>query len=389
MVLKILFISHSSKFYGAENSLLDLLSHLDRKRFELYLVCPREGILSEKAQEIRIKTFFIKHKPWITGKTKTWKQFCYIPFYLFSIFNTIKIAKNLKIDLIYTNTSTIIHGAVAAKILSIPHIWHIRETLGITYASIFGNKILLKIVDYFSSKIILNSRNTHSFFNACKVGKTEIIYNGIDINHAKGIEEISKNTSLLMQKYSLNKNDTLIGMCGNIHDGKGQKELILAMPIILKSIPDTKLLIVGDDSIKNNPYCSEIKDLCNNLNLNANVIFTGFQKDMIPIYSILNLLVLLSNDEPFGRVLIEAMSYKIPVIATNVGGVKEIIKNEVNGILIDSREPTLVANTVVNLLKDKDKMSILGNEGRKTVIDFFEIKKSIQAIENSIINLCS
>jgi len=136
-----------------------------------------------------------------------------------------------------------------------------------------------------------------------KKQKTEIVYNGIDIRKVKNNKHISRDLLLFRKKYSLKKTDVLIGIVGSINKSKGQRELILAMPIIIKSIPSVKLLIVGDDNSKNHYYCSEIKTLCNNMSLNNYIIFTGFQKNMMPIYSLLHLLVSLSQNESFGRVL--------------------------------------------------------------------------------------
>lgn len=387
MPLKILFVSHSSEFYGAENSLFDILFNLDRNLFEPYLIVPRKGILSIKAQEIGIKIFFVKHKQWVTGKRSAWKQFFYIPFHVISTINVRKIAKHHRIDLVYTNTSTIIHAALAARSLALPHIWHIRESLGTTYVLILGSKILLKVINYLSSKIILNSKNTYNFFKPCNRDKTEIIYNGLDISKKCLKNNISSNDHTLKDQFSLHENDLLVGMVGSINERKNQRDLILAMPIILQLFPNTKLLIIGDNK-SDNLYCSEIKNLCNRMHLNEHVVFTGFMEDLRPIYSILNLLVLLSSDEPFGRVLIEAMSFNVPVIATNVGGVNEIINNGINGILIEKRDPFIVANAIIDLLNDKEKSHKLVNAGRETVVMNFDIKKSIVAIQNIIINLC-
>ena len=145
--------------------------------------------------------------------------------------------------------------------------------------------------------------------------------------------------------------------------------------------PSAKFLIVGKTIIGDSHYGQELTDLVNKLGLNRHIIFTGFRTDMSNIMAALDILVSASWEEPFGRTIIESMAAGKPVIATNAGGVPDIIENGVNGILVPPRNPQRLADGVLKVLNDLELGKKLGDAGRKAVKQRFSLEKQMRKIE--------
>jgi glycosyltransferase involved in cell wall biosynthesis len=156
---------------------------------------------------------------------------------------------------------------------------------------------------------------------------------------------------------------------------------MLAMKTILLKFPNTKLKIVGDGSEVN-----FLKDLADKINISNSVIFFGKFTNVIPFYSRMDIFVLPSILEGFGIVLLEAMAAGIPVVATNVDGIKEVVINMTNGLLVPSKNPEAIAQAVMRLIEDPEltnKIVVNGFERAKQ----FDIQNHIMKLEQLYANL--
>lgn len=117
------------------------------------------------------------------------------------------------------------------------------------------------------------------------------------------------------------------------------------------------------------------------LNIGDKVIFTGWREDIPDILSILDILVLASLNEAVGRVILEAGAVGKPAVATKVGGVPEIIKDGVTGILVPSKDPEVMARAVVELLNDKARRDAMGRAAKEWVCSNFSDKKMVERLD--------
>lgn len=199
----------------------------------------------------------------------------------------------------------------------------------------------LKDIDYF----VCVSQELKEFYES-KLRGTNCIYipNVID--------------NLPNKTTSLNKN-ILINV-GRLEKEKGQSDLIDVVAIVKKKINNIKLYLIGDGSLR-----SKLEEKVKSLNLEENVIFTGFiSKDDMEKYLVdSKLFVLTSYTESFGLVLLEAMSYKVPCIAfDSANGAKHLLDNGV-GVLIKDRNKDEMANNIIRLLNDKEKLNKISEKG--------------------------
>ena len=142
-------------------------------------------------------------------------------------------------------------------------------------------------------------------------------------------------------------------------------------------IPGARFLIIGEGSLR-----QELTERSKRLGIEGKVIFTGWRDDIPDILPVLDILVLTSLNEAVGRVLLEAGSAGKPVVATDVGGVSEILKNGETGILVPPKNPQKIAEAVIDLLKDEAKRHRMGNAAKDWVKGNFDEKMMLKKIDN-------
>jgi glycosyltransferase involved in cell wall biosynthesis len=165
---------------------------------------------------------------------------------------------------------------------------------------------------------------------------------------------------------------------GQISPHKGQSDAIEALALVRRSHPDTRLLIVG--SVKfassatrfdNRSYGDELTELVARLQLVDAVTFLGERDDVAEILAAVDVLLVPSWYEPFGRVALEAMVMGVPVIATSVGGTREFVIERVDGLVRDPRRPDLWAAAITELLDDPELRARMGEAGRRRALADF------------------
>jgi len=173
------------------------------------------------------------------------------------------------------------------------------------------------------------------------------------------------------------KADTLtIGIIGRLTPLKGHDYFLKAVSIVSRSIPHIKALIVGDAPKGKEKYLEDMKLLCRRLGIANIVEFVGHSDDVAQIFNRLDALVLSSVvPEGFGRVIIEAQAMGVPVVATRVGGVVDIVEDSVNGILAYPRDANSLAEGILKVLRDAPLAQRLALEARKVVEEKFTLDK--------------
>lgn len=205
-----------------------------------------------------------------------------------------------------------------------------------------------------------------------------VIHNGVDIDK---FNKLNINESKqVRRKFGLTENDKIVLFVGRHIFEKGIEYLIRALPKVRELVPDLKAIVVGDGPDRQN-----LEKLSRRLNLDDIVIFPGFlsEDDLILAYLISDVLVLPTLGglvEAFGIVLIEAMAMETPVVATNVGGISEVVKNGVTGILVEPKNSDQIAEALIRLLSDVDMMLKMGSAGRQRVEENFVWKNAVSRI---------
>ncbi|HAJ57721.1 MAG TPA: lipopolysaccharide heptosyltransferase II [Candidatus Omnitrophica bacterium] len=168
----------------------------------------------------------------------------------------------------------------------------------------------------------------------------------------------------------------LIGVIGRITPIKGQIYFLKALAKVLRSLPHVKAQLVGSVSAGKDNYMEELEVCIRRLGLSDSIKFLGLRRDIPELLSHMDCLVMPSiAEESFGRVIVEAQASGVPVVATRVGGVVEIIDDGKDGILVHPRDPDGLAEAILRILKDPEFAYELACAGRKKVEDKFSLEK--------------
>ena len=331
---KILLLHSSNDLYGASKIFLQLIDLFVSKDFNVHVVLPEKGKLDDflikKNIKIEYNELGVLRKKYLTPLGLINR--------LFSNIKAIKFLSNYiktySIDLVYTNTSTILCGGIAAKRNDIHSLFHIHEIpTGNKLYEFFSGKIINRI----SSKVLTVSNSVKShWLKNINENKIEKIYNGIV---CKKIDSLKKTDR--------DQDDFVITSVARLIPYKGHMYLIEIADELLKKYPKFRFLIVGDTLPSYVSYEKSVKQKVNDLGLENKIKFLGFRNDISSILKQSDLFIHPAiAPDPLPTVLFESLYNDLPSVATNLGGAIEILDNGNNGLLIPFNDSRKAANLI-------------------------------------------
>jgi len=202
----------------------------------------------------------------------------------------------------------------------------------------------------------------------------EVVPSGIDFSPFEQVES----RDFLRREFSFAPDDFLVGIVAQLEDHKGHRYLIEAAKILKERTSKIKIVIVGKGSLE-----LELDQQARDLHVNDLVYFLGFRDDVPRIMASLDLFVLSSYLEGLGTSIMDAMASRLPVVATAVGGIPEIVVNNQTGILVPSRNPHALAEAILKLYGDREFGQRLAHNGYAVVHEKF----SAEAMAGRIIDV--
>jgi glycosyltransferase involved in cell wall biosynthesis len=173
----------------------------------------------------------------------------------------------------------------------------------------------------------------------------------------------------------------VIGLTGRFTPMKGHREFLAAAKFLVNQVKlPLKFLVVGDASEGEKAFQEEILKLAEDSGLSKYLIFTGFRKDVKEMMAVMDILAFPSHKEAFGNVLIEAMAMKLPVVASNSGGVPDIVLDGITGILIPPKDAHALAEGLQNLIESPDLRKEMGMKGRERVKKNYDFNQYINQL---------
>jgi glycosyltransferase involved in cell wall biosynthesis len=157
--------------------------------------------------------------------------------------------------------------------------------------------------------------------------------------------------------------------------------MIQALPAILKNDPDVYYLIVGTGT-----HQDSLKAEAEKAGINDRVIFAGMRKDIPRLLAASDIFVLPTLTEALPTVLAEAMASHLPIIATSVGGVPEMVENGQNGLLVEPEKPDVLSEACIHLLTSPEERHTMGENGWKVVSNKFNIQNQVENLKLVYLN---
>ena len=342
MTKKILFVHPSNELYGSDRSLLRLVSSLDKNAYKPYVFVPNdlpyEGLLTKELSKVNIEYYEI-NLGILRRMYRNPKGMAIFGFNtLLSAFRIARFCRQNKINLIHTNSTAVFSGALAARLANIPHVWHVRE---IIVKPQWLNKSVAWMLDKLSTTIIAVS--TPVMENLLSVqpqleGKIQIIHNGMSADPFFNVSQ--QEVDQIRQAWDIQKNDIVIGMVGRISAWKGQEFLLNGASTILKTTPNSHLVMVGGVVPGENWRREALVKQSRSLGVANRVHIEDFRLDIPAVLSAFDIFVLPSiRPDPFPGVVLEAMFSAKPVVATAHGGAIEQVEIDMTGMLISAKNP--------------------------------------------------
>jgi len=330
---KILILHSSNDLYGASKIFIQTCDLLHNANYEIHVMLPSKGPLDELID----KNILINYHNLGVLRKKYLNPLGLFNRFIINIkaisFLSDYVKKN-KINLVYTNTSTIISAAVAAKKNKIPSLFHVHE---IPISNKIYEIFIGKIINRYSSKVLTVSESVKKhWLKYIEVKKIERIYNGIIF---------SKTDSLVERERD--QDDFVITSVARIIPYKGHGYLIDIANELIEKSKKFKFLIVGDTLPSYSYYEKNLKQKVKKLGLENHIKFLGFREDVSSILKQSDLFIHPAiAPDPLPTVLFESLHNDLPSVATNLGGAIEILDNGNNGLLIPYNDPKKAADLI-------------------------------------------
>jgi L-malate glycosyltransferase len=367
--MRVLYLNHTGLVSGGERSLLDMLAGLPEGVSPL-VACPR-GPLGNAAGNLGIPVFSVAETA-ASLRLHPWHSLQGVAQILSAGISVRRLVRREGVDLIHANSIRAgLMAVVSARLGGPPVVVHIRECLPRTRVANVVRRTLL----HEAAVLISNSNYTAANFSYPNNSTVPLtIYNPIDL-HRFNPQLISPTQA--RARLGLGESTPVIGVIAQITPWKGQDDAIRCAAFLRPAWPDLRLLIVGKVTFDsratrydNVAYASSLRRLIDELNLGDRVQFLGEREDVPQVMRALDILLIPSWEEPFGRVVIEAMAMETAIVATARGGPAEVIADGVQGRLLPPRQPKRWADVVGQLLADPVRRGEMVRRSRKVATSF-------------------
>jgi glycosyltransferase involved in cell wall biosynthesis len=370
--IRILYIHPSLAFGGAEVLRRDLIKNKESQKFEISILCLEKiGELGEEIKKLGVPVYCLNE----SSKPYNFKATIALFFFLW---------KN-SFDIVQTSLfNANFHGRIAAFLARVPIIFSEEHSEHYQYNSlkflpyIWADKILSLVTE----RIICccgSLREDIIKLERIRPDKFITILSAVDLDGLK--VQIPKQE--VLSALGVAKGDFIIGNIGSMSPRKGHEFLIHAFSLVKKKIPNTKLILVGNE---NQSVKERLLNLAKKLDIYSSIRFLGRQENCADYYGVMDVFVLSSLCEGIPLVILEAIKMGVPVVSTNVGGISEIIVNNETGILVPPRNAEKLSESIIELLNDGEKRSKLADNAKKECLIRVKPKRYIEELENLYYN---
>ena len=376
---RILFVDQSGAPGGGELSLLEIAKHC---REACRVVLLSDGLFRTLLEEAAVPVTVLPAPPAFIGIARAHAG----ARELRAVAAIFRLARRLARlaeghDLIYANTQkAMIVAALAGRLTRKPVIWHLRDILSSDHFGRAQRWAAVRLANLWVSRVIANSTATAEAFVAAggDRARVSVVYNGIDpaaFAPATGERQMRLRADLGLGR------EPLVAAFGRLSPWKGQHVLIDALTLL----PGVHALIVGAALYGEDAYADELRRQVQAKGLAGRVHFLGFRRDIADLISLASVVAHTSvSPEPFGRVLVEGMLARRPVVASRAGGAVEVIEDGTSGLLVPPADPGALAGAVASLLNDEAKARRIAANGHERARRLFSLQAMLVRIEQEV-----
>lgn len=384
--VRVLFLSHGGGLYGAQQMLLDAIATVDRQWVAPVLATePGSPLARACPPDVTVVDAGVLNH-WVPTSSNVGRQrrIRYTAGAVKGLFKGVlhlrQIIRDQRIDLVYSNTVTVVEGALAARTMGLPHVWHIHEPVR-------GNDELLPLlpwplyqtlIDRLADRIIVPARTLLPEYRL-RHTPVQVIYNGTKL---LALPERENQRQLVGELLGIEPDAPIVGTVGALHPRKDHPTFLRAAAQVARHMPHARFVICG----RGDPArFEELSNLAAELGIGPSVrLVRDWQGPIHDLLAAFNVLVVSSVQESFGLTAVEALTVGTPVVATRCGGPEETIQQGTTGLLVPVGDPGAMATAVGLLLENPDRAHAMGAAGRVDVAARFSLSRYGAEIEQVI-----
>ena len=351
--MKILHINTERTWRGGEQQTLNLLVGLNERRIACHLVCQAGSPMEAKAAGAGVDVFPITMRGEIDPAAG---------------FRIRKLIHKFNYNILHSHTSHAHSLAFLASIGSgVTRLVTRRVDFSIfrhSFLKLSGIKYRF-MADYYIA--ISHKIKEVLVRDGIPDKRIFVVYSGIDPHRFR-----QATGDHLLSEFDIKANQKVVINVAHLAGHKGQIYLVRAIPHVLAKLPGTRFFIVGEGELMD-----ALEKTASELGLKKELIFTGFREDVADFYKIADLFVMSSVQEGLGTAVLDALALAKPVVATDTGGLSEIIHDGKTGRLVAPADPEALADGIVDMLTRVDAAKAMANEGRAMVQNCFSIEAMV------------
>tara|TARA_B100000029_G_scaffold435252_1_gene449135 strand:- start:25280 stop:26470 length:1191 start_codon:yes stop_codon:yes gene_type:complete len=358
-VNRIVHIIKATGIAGAEQHLITMLPELDQRNFDICII-----VLTEPKKPAD-KLFLALEQAGVTSERMIINS--HVDPSL--VVRLVRRLRGLDPSIVHTHLiHADLYGTIAARIAGVRAIISSRHNDD-PFRSNWPLSILLRLVNRYTNRFIAISDRVRVFTienEKVPASVVDTVYYGLPVyEHDEG-QVVDART-----EFGLSKGPLLV-CAARLTEQKGHKWLLKAFKSVVDQFPEASLLLLGDG-----PLREHLEDTVINLGISNHVRFAGWRTDVMEILPSTDLFVLASEWEGLGLVLLEAMSLSLSIVATEVGGIPEVVVDGETGWLVQSKDSDALAGSILAALRSPNKMLECGRMGKLRVQNIFSVEKMI------------
>lgn len=368
--IRIAYVIKEMVVGGSQTHLLQVLRLLDRQRFEPVLCClSGEGVLLDDVRKLGVEVV-------VPAAGRAFKGFALAS--RIAVLARELRAREIQIVHNYLLRANLV-GSLAARLVRVPIVLcskrgcHHRQG---------AELISAKIGNFLADRVTANAEAVREFVHqdeGCPLAKMTVIPSGIDTERFQPLPAADHQRGL-----GLPPERFVVGVVTRGRVRKGVEEFIRAIALLRDRRPEILGVIVGEV-----PVDDELKEMLAGLGIQDHIVLLGRRKDMPQVLSAFDLFVLSSHDEGMSNAILEAMAMERAVVATDVGGTGEVVRDGESGLLVPAKDPVALAQAIEAVAADPARRRAMGELGRRIVENKFSARAMVRQMEELYLTIAA
>jgi glycosyltransferase involved in cell wall biosynthesis len=353
--MRVAYFADVVELGGAELSLVDYFRASASQPFEALLITPREGPLTEAVRAVGADCRVVRMPELAHYETNPnvfkathdpLARAAYFASASRSLWRLAAALRRWRVDVFHTNgLRAHLYGAAAGRLAGCHVVWHVRDII----VKPWQLRLFRESGRLVDALICVSEPTRLALAGGPPLGgKAVTIHNAI---HLDTYRTTPREVAAVRAEFDLAGHFPVVTQIGQVTPNKGQADLLEAARHVLVHQPSARFLIVGQPLMGEQAYAAGLREQAAQLGIGHAVVFAGFRRDVAAILGASDVAVTPSWQEPYPRTIMEAMAVGVPVVATRVGGIPELVRHQETGLLVGPHQPEEMADAILRAVE--------------------------------------